>query len=396
MSAPKIHLDVAVPEKFLCLYDEKARYFVFHGGRGGAKSMSVAEFLVISAAAKPLTILCVREVQNSMKDSVHKLIADTIAHLGLKGFDVKEKSITHKNGSRFIFMGLQSHNADNVKSLHNADICWIEEGQCISRKAWDVLRPTLRKPGSYFIITMNPEDDTDAIYFDLILNEVDNAVVKQVNYYDNPYFPDELEQERLTCQKNNPDDYGWIWLGEIRKISDAQIFKGAYEIKEFETPANARFYHGADWGYANDPTAGTRMFAEDNCLYIDQEVYALGVELDDLGRFFNQIETMRAWPLYGDAARPDIISKLKRLGFNARKCKKWPGSVEAGIAYLRNFDMVYIHPRCVNTIEEFKRYSWKQDKHTGEILPVPIDKHNHCIDSIRYALSKQTRKQIEA
>lgn len=391
---PRKHIDINCPAVFRGLWENKCRYKVLYGGRGSGKTHQVAEYLVVKSLLQKEKILCTREIQRSIKESVHAVLVSKINSLGLdKYFTITENKISNVSGSEFIFAGLRM-NIDSIKSIEGITKCWVEEAQSVSRKSLDILRPTIRAKNSEMIITFNPERDDDPVWQDFIVNPSEHSWVQKVNYNDNPFFPADLEKERAECEKRNPDDYKWIWLGELRKISDAQIFKNIFEVKEFETPSSARFYHGADWGYAEDPTTLIRCFIEDGCLYIDKEVYEKHVELDDLPRFFSRIETARRWHVYGDAARPDIIKHLRRRGYNIRKCDKWQGSVEQGISYIRNFYKVYIHPACINTINEFERYSWKQDRNTNEILPVPVDKDNHCVDALRYALTKKIKKNI--
>lgn len=389
---PKRHIDINCPKIFTGLWKEKCRFKVLYGGRGSGKTHQVAEYLIIQSLLNKEKVLCTREIQRSIKESVHAVLVSKINSLGLeKYFTVTENKISNVSGSEFIFAGLRM-NIDSIKSIEGITKCWVEEAQSVSRKSLDILRPTIRAKNSEMIITFNPERDEDPVWQDFIVHPSEHSWVQKVNYNDNPFFPADLEKERAECEKRNPDDYKWIWLGELRKISDAQIFKNIFEVREFETPSSARFYHGADWGYAEDPSTLIRCFIAAGCLYIDKEVYEKHVELDDLPRFFSRIETARRWPVYGDAARPDIIKHLRRRGYNIRKCDKWQGSVEQGISYIRNFYKVYIHPACINTINEFERYSWKQDRNTNEILPVPVDKDNHCIDALRYALTKKIRK----
>lgn len=391
---PKQHIDIEVPEKFKGLW-EPCRYKVFYGGRGSGKTHAIAEYLIVSSLLNKERILCTREIQKSIKESVYEVLVQKISKLGLdKYFNITESKITNISGSEFIFAGLRT-NVESIKSMEGISKCWVEEAQSISRNSLDVLIPTIRKEYSELIFSFNPCNETDPVYQDFVVNTKKNALVEKVNYTDNPFFPEVLEKERAECEQKNTDDYKWIWLGELRKISDAQIFKGIFEVQEFETPQHTRFYHGADWGYAEDPTTLIRCFIQNGCLYIDKEAYELHVELDDLPRFFSSIETSKKWPVYGDSARPDVIKHLRRRGYNIRKCDKWQGSVEQGIIYIRNFNKVIIHPGCVNTINEFERYSWKQDRNTNEILPVPEDKNNHCIDALRYALTKKIKKTLD-
>lgn len=391
---PKRHIDIEVPKKFKGLW-KPYRYKVFYGGRGSGKTHAIAEYLIVSSLLNKERILCTREIQKSIKESVYEVLVQKISKLRLeKYFNITENKITNISGSEFIFAGLRT-NVESIKSMEGISKCWVEEAQSISRNSLDVLIPTIRKELSELIFSFNPCNETDPVYQDFVVNTKKDALVEKVNYTDNPFFPEVLENERAECQKRNPDDYKWIWLGELRKISDAQIFKNVYEVREFETPKNARFYHGADWGFADDPTALIRCFIQNGCLYIDKEACEKHVELDDMPRLFNKIETIKKWPTYGDSARPDIIKYMQRRGYHIRKCEKWPGSVEQGIAYIRNFNKVIIHSDCVNTINEFERYSWKQDRNTNEILPVPEDKNNHCIDALRYALTKKIKKTLD-
>lgn len=392
---PRKHIDINCPAVFRGLWENKCRYKVLYGGRGSGKTHQVAEYLVVNSLLQKEKILCTREIQRSIKESVHAVLVSKINALGLgKYFTITENKISNITGSEFIFAGLRM-NIDSIKSIEGITKCWIEEAQSVSRKSLDILRPTIRAKDSEIIITFNPEREQDPVWQDFIINTPDSAYVQKVNYNDNPFFPDDLEKERKECFDKNQDDYKWIWLGELRKISDAQIFKNVYEVHEFETPKNARFYHGADWGFADDPTALVRCFIQNGCLYIDKETCEKHVELDDMPRLFNTIDTIKKWPTYGDSARPDIIKYMQRRGYHIRKCEKWPGSIEQGIAYIRNFEKVIIHPRCTSTIDEFDKYSYKQDRNSNEILPVPEDRNNHCIDALRYALTKKIKKALD-
>ena len=181
------------PEKLSCLF-EKSRYKVLYGGRGGAKSWGVARALLILAAKDPLRILCAREFQTSLKDSVHKLLCDQIVELGLDTFyDITAATIRGKNGSEFNFVGLKN-NVANVKSYEGVDICWVEEAQTVSQSSWKTLTPTIRKKDSEIWITFNPELETDETYQRFVVHAPDNAIVQKINWSDNPWFPDTLKE----------------------------------------------------------------------------------------------------------------------------------------------------------------------------------------------------------
>ena len=183
------------PEKLQCLF-RPARYKVLYGGRGGAKSWGIARALLIQGAAKPLRVLCAREIQKSIGDSVHKLLSDQIKALGLAGFyEVQKTVIRGRNGTEFTFHGLK-HNVTNIKSAEGADVCWVEEAQTVSKSSWATLIPTIRKPGSEIWVSFNPELEDDETYQRFVANPPTGAVVVKVNWSDNPWFPDVLRQEK--------------------------------------------------------------------------------------------------------------------------------------------------------------------------------------------------------
>lgn len=362
------------------------RYKVAYGGRGGGKSWAFALALVIKAMSGKYRILCCREYQANIRASVHQLLRDTIARYGVsKYFNVTHTEITCTTGSQFIFKGLfQSPN--EIKSLEGIDFCWVEEAQSVSKQSWDVLIPTIRKESSEIWVSFNPDLETDETYHRFILTPRDNALVLKVNYGSNPFLPQVLREEIDHCKRTDPDAYKNIWEGECRKYSDAQIFKDKFVIEDFITPDDAVFYYGADWGFSQDPSTLIRCFMQDNVLYIDREAYAVGVELDQLPSLYRTIEGVEFARIMADNSRPETIKHMKRRGFNIRAAKKWGGSVADGIAILKSFDRIVIHPRCRHTADEFRFYSYKVDKLSGEIFPIIEDKWNHCIDALRYAL----------
>lgn len=373
----KLELEVAPP--FLPLVNKKCRYKVFYGGRGSGKSWTFARVLLTFAAMRKIRVLCARELQVSIADSVHKLLCDQIAALGLETlFTITKTGITGNNGSEFIFKGLH-HNVTEIKSMEGIDYVWVEEAQSVSRESWDLLIPTIRNEGSEIWVSFNPFRPDDETYRRFVLEPPAGALVVKVGWEDNPWFPSTLYEEMERCRDADPDAYAHIWGGEPRVISDAQIFRGRYDIMAFETPENVRFFHGVDWGFANDPTALIRMYVTDGILYVDQEAYGTGIELDELPELFRTIPTTRNWPIKADSARPETISYMARKGFHITGAKKWAGSVQDGIALLKSFTRIVVHPRCVHTADEMRLYSYKVDRINGDILPIPEDAWNHCI-----------------
>lgn len=378
MSSSKIkQSNIIIPGAFRGIFKPN-RYKIYYGGRGGAKSWAIATALIIIALQKPTRILCTRELQKSINDSVHRLLKDLIYKYQLDSyFEITKISIKTVNGSEFIFAGLRS-NVSEIKSMEGIQICWVEEAQKVSEESWEVLIPTIRDEGSEIWLSFNPDQISDPTYKRFILSPPDGALLRKVSHADNPYFPETLRREMEYDKRVDYDKYMHIWEGEPRTISDAQVFKGKFVVDVFEAPEETTFYYGADWGFARDPSTLIRCYIDDRTLYIDHEAYGVGVDIDELPQLFRQVPGADKWPIIADSARPETISYLNKLGWNFKPSPKWAGSVEDGIAYLRSFEKIVIHERCKHTINEFTLYSYKTDKLTGEVLPIVIDAHNHC------------------
>ncbi|KEJ91700.1 PBSX family phage terminase large subunit [Synergistes jonesii] len=371
------------------------RYKVYWGGRGGGKSWAIARALVAMGANRKIRVLCAREIQHSIADSVHKLLVEQIYALKLESrYKITKNAISGINGTEFIFKGLR-FNVQEVKSTEGVNVCWVEEAQSVSEESWSVLIPTVREKDSEIWLSFNPLDEDDPTYQRFIVHTPPNAAVHKVNWSENPWFPDVLRQEMEYLKRVDYEAYLHIWEGEVRRISDAIIFRGKYVVEPFDTPRNVRFFHGADWGFAQDPTTLVRCFVDGKKLYIDREAYGIGVELDETAQLFDSIDTARSWPIKADAARPETISYMKKQGFNISGAKKWQGCVEDGIAHIKGFEKVVIHPRCKHTIDEFNHYSYKVDSQTGDVLPIVLDKNNHCLVAGTLIMTEQGEKPIE-
>ena len=224
MSAQKNEVRASFAEIFSPL-DEPHRWKICLGGRGGGRSWAYARALLIEGWQRTLRVLCTREIQRSIKDSVHQLLADQIKELGLEAhYTVKNDEIVGDNGTRFFFAGLRQQEILNLKSIEAVDRCWIEEAQSVSERSWQVLVPTIRKPGSEIWVTFNPHLITDPTYQRLILNTPPDAVIIHASYKDNPWFPPELDQERIHCLKTDPDNYENIWEGKPRETVEGAIY----------------------------------------------------------------------------------------------------------------------------------------------------------------------------
>jgi phage terminase large subunit len=372
----------------------KTRDRALSGGRGSAKSWSIARVLILTALSRPVRVLCAREFQKSISESSHRLLSDQIEMLGLgRYFDVKAQSITSHCGAEFIFEGLHA-NVSKIKSLEGIDIAWVEEAAKVTQNSWDTLIPTIRKSGSEIWANFNPEDETDPTYQRYCKAPPPGAVVDHMTWLDNPWFPEELERERVYLLSVDPDAHAHVWEGKCRTQSEAQIFRGKYVIDAFEPAADwSGPYLGADWGFAQDPTAFVKCWVHGRTLYVEYEAYGIGVDIDATPKLFDQVPNCAGQIIRADSARPETISYMQRHGYpRVTSVAKWSGSVEDGIAHLRQYEKIVIHPRCQHLAEEMRLYSYKVDKLSGNVLADVVDKHNHMIDALRYAVTPLIQK----
>ena len=220
------------PKKLLPELFRSHRHKVLRGGRGSAKSWSVARAHVIRACQGKREVLCAREFQSSIKDSVHKLLKNQISLLGVENlFDVQESVIHGPHESQFVFVGLSDKTAENLKSYEGFDDVWVEEGQVVSTRSWRILLPTIRKDGSEVWVTFNPELDTDPTWVEFIENPPPDTFSVEMNWRDNPWFNEVLEQQRKHAQETlSKVDYEHIWEGKCRPTAAGAIY--ADEVAE--------------------------------------------------------------------------------------------------------------------------------------------------------------------
>ena len=380
-------LRIETPEWALPLLNP-ARYKAAYGGRGSGKSHTFAELLIEAHIMDQTSrSVCVREVQKSLAQSVKRLLELKIEQMNAGAyFEVQEAVIKSKRGDGLIiFQGMQNHTADSIKSLEGYDRAWVEEAQSLSQRSLDLLRPTIRKPGSELWFTWNPSQATDPV--DALLRgekPPPDATVLEVNFDNNPWFPDVLRQEMEYDRSRDPDKYAHVWKGGYLQNSTARVFKN-WRVEEFDAPADAIHRLGADWGFANDPTVLVRCHIIGRTLYIDHEAYMVGCEITNTPDLFMTIPEAERWPLVADSSRPETISHMRKHGFpKIMAAVKGKDSVNEGIEWLKSYDIV-VHPRCTHAIDELTFYSYKTDPLTSKILPVLQDLNNHVIDALRYA-----------
>ena len=213
------------PAKLKCLFEPKnSRYRVLYGGRGAGKSHSIARALLCKGVESTLRILCAREFQTSIKDSVHKLLVDQIYEMKLEAhYNITQTSIKGLNGTEFIFAGIKN-NINGLKSIEGIDYCWVEEANNVTATSWDILIPTIRKENSEIWISFNPELPTDETYKRFVISPPDNAVVQKVNWNDNPWFPEVLDLERQSLRNRDFESYQNVWEGFTRSTIDGAVF----------------------------------------------------------------------------------------------------------------------------------------------------------------------------
>jgi phage terminase large subunit len=396
------------PAKLRPLFAPK-RYKVMHGGRGGGKSWAVARALILMVADDGLRVLCAREVQKSMKESVHRLLKDQITALGLDSdFDVLETEIRCKNGGGFVFTGLQSHTVDSIKSFEGCDRVWVEEAHGVSKRSWDTLTPTIRKPGSEIWMTLNPDMDTDPTYVMFMATPSDDTWVCQINHSDNPWFPQVLEDERQKAQRTmSKDDYEHIWEGKPRRVAEGAIYR--HEIDALftdgricEVPYDPELPVHAVWDLGwNDSM--TIIMAQRTPMAVRVIDY-----MEDSNRtydwFVNELNKRPyRWghdflPHDGVAANPQTgissIQTLQKLGRNVwidpedkeQKRSLERLDIEEGIKQAR---MVF--PKCyfdknktARLVECLKRYRRAINQRTNEATTPLHDEFSHGADAFRY------------
>ncbi|MCT8750876.1 PBSX family phage terminase large subunit [Glaesserella parasuis] len=399
----KVQLNL--PPKLIPVFTlQDVRHRGAYGGRGSAKTRTFAKMTAVVAYQRAMqgengVILCGREFMNSLEDSSLEEIKQAIQSEPWLAdfFEIGEKYVRTKCGRiSYIFTGLR-HNLDSIKSKARILLAWIDEAESVSEMAWRKLLPTVRENGSEIWLTWNPEKKGSATDLRFRQHQDESMAIVEMNYSDNPWFPDVLEQERLR-DKARLDDatYRWIWEGDYLEESEAQVFRGKYQELEFKPlPDFEGPYHGLDFGFAHDPTAAIKCWVFNDELYIEYEAGKVGLELDDTATFLQKgIAGIEQYVIRADSARPESISYLKRHGLpRIDGVPKWKGSVEDGIAHIKSYKKIYIHPRCQQTLNEFRLYSYKTDRLSGDVLPTLVDAHNHYIDALRYALNPRIQRK---
>lgn len=400
-------LTIEFPEKMQFLFDPM-RYKVLHGGRGGAKSWGVARALLILGAKKTTRVLCAREFQKSIGDSVHKLLSDQIAAMGLTHFyEVQQNIIKGRNGTEFTFHGLK-HNIANIKSVEGTDICWVEEAQTVSKSSWDTLIPTIRKEGSEIWITFNPSLEDDETYKRFVKNPPKNSIVTTINWSDNPWFPKVLSDEKDDLKERDFDAYLTVWEGKCRVTLDGAIF--ANEVRKATT--DGRFMR-----VPHDPSKPVNTYwdlgrADKTAIWFAQQI---GFEYRIIDYYENQgfalshylkILQERAY-VYGEmwlphdadnellASERTIAQQVVAAGYRVQITPKT--SIADGIEAARTFfaSCYFDEDKCSDGLQCLRNYRFEVDEDTKQYSTRPLhDWASHGADAFRYmAVSMKVPKK---
>ena len=389
---------VELPPKLIPLFAKPGlRFRCSHGGRGSGKTRAFARMAAVrgvieAEAGRSGVILCGREFQNSLDESsmaeIKAVIEDTPWLAAY--YEIGERFIRTRNRRvEFKFIGLR-HSLNSIKSTARILLAWVDEAETVSEAAWVKLIPTVREEGSELWVTWNPEDEESATNRRFRNATADDHMTVELNWRDNPWWPEVLEIERRRDLAKSPELYEHVWEGGFLTITDAQVFAGKFAVEQFETSPDWNGpYFGVDFGFAQDPTCATESWIAGRTLYVRREAGKVGLELDDTARFLGKtMPALAAHRSRADSARPESISYLKRHGMPLMEgVKKWQGSVEDGVEFIRSFDRVVIHPECPATAREFRLYAYRVDRLSGDIMPQIVDAHNHYLDSLRYALA---------
>jgi phage terminase large subunit len=259
-------------------------------------------------------------------------------------------------------------NLDSIKSKARVLLAWIDEAENVSEAAWDKLIPTVRESDSEIWVTWNPELDGSPTDKRFRKSPPDGAKIIELNWQDNPWFPDVLRVEKDHLYAADPDRAVHVWGGGYKHNSVAQVLNGKTSVEEFDPLAGWDGpYQGVDWGFSQDPTTLVRCWIHDKTLYIEHEAYGIGVDIDKTPRLFDSVPMACDYISRADCARPETISFMQRHGYGkVVGVEKWSGSVEDGIAFLRSFMKIVIHPRCTHAIEEARLWSYKVDRLSGD------------------------------
>ena len=387
-------MELFIPMVYKPLWIKKARYYFLRGGRGSGKSWAVADWLLVTLVNNPnFNLVCLREVQKSIKHFSKKLLSDRINALGLNDFfEVLLTEIRLKNGRGIIiFNGLQDHTVDSIKSLEGFNLCWVEEAQIITSHSLELLIPTIRAEESKIIFTYNPKNDVDAI--ELLRDEKNNKIVIHSTYLDNEFAPSTIYEEAEEMRVRRPQKYNHIYLGHYGQ-SEGLVFENVESrvIREKEVKG-LECVQGLDFGYTNDPSAFCVNYIDENnkIFYVFDGFYKKGLLNNQIAYEIKKLLAHKH-TIYADSAEPKSIDTLKFDGITRIKSAiKGKDSINSGIDFLLDYKIV-INAHLKDFIQESQKYTWAVDKKTNKPTNKPADNNNHFWDACRYSISNKVKR----
>jgi phage terminase large subunit len=399
------------PEALQCLFwplvnGRPVRYRVLYGGRGGAKSWGIARALILLSTQKPLRILCARELQNSIRDSVHKVLADQIDKMGLSHLFVIEQAriFCPSTGSEFSFEGIRN-NVTKIKSYEGVDICWVEEADKTSKNSWDVLIPTIRKEGSEIWVSFNPNLEEDDTYQRFIIHPPRNAIVQKISWRDNPWFPEVLKDEMLECRERSMDDYLHIWEGECRRSLEGAVYADELrniakngqimEVPHFPaSPVNLYL----DIGHSDytsiifEQYVGMQRriidFYQNRLKGVEHYVHVLRSRRGSSGELYEYGTMWLPHDAYAMrlGMRSPVATQFSEAGFNVRpapKISRFDGIMQARAIFPTCW---FDASRCEKELlHALRHYHYAENKDTQTLSVEPVhDWTSHAADAFRY------------
>lgn len=405
-------LKVQIPEAFEGLF-QPARLKTYYGGRGAGKSESVGRYLLIEGMREAQNIVCGREFQASIKESVHSMLASLIVDMKItKEYEVLNTEIKGRNGTTFSFVGLH-HNISNIKSMHNIKRFWGEEAQVFSKNSLDILFPTIRAENSELIFTLNPELEEDPAYQILIANAPPGSLVKKVNYSDNPYFPEVLRREMEFMKTNNYKEYLHIWEGQCRETVEGAVY--AEEMRQateqnritrvpYDPTKPVSTVWDLGWG---DYTSiwfvqciGHEFRLIDFYQNHRQRTSHYAEIMQQRGYLYDRIflphdagnESMNA-----ERTTEQILIESFRNA-SVMVIPNFPGAMKKGIQAARNIFPLcqFDKEKCADGLSALRHYHYKVDPDTKKVSKEPEhDASSHAADSFRYLAMAITKDDPE-
>jgi phage terminase large subunit len=398
------------PKKLRCLFEPaNSRYRVLFGGRGAGKSHSVARALLLKGVIKPIRVLCAREFQTSIKDSVHKLLCDQIYNLKLDAhYEITQTTIRGTNGTEFIFAGIKN-NINGLKSIEGIDYCWVEEANNVTALSWDILIPTIRKENSEIWVTFNPELPTDETYKRFVITPPENAVVQKVNWSDNPWFPEVLDLERQTLKMRDFEAYQNVWEGFTRSTIDGAVFAKEMQRAEQDQRITNVPYDPVkpvvvvfDLGWADATAAWFVQFIGMETRLIryyettQTTISEIMAKMQTFGYVYDTIY------LPHDARNKTLASQgrsiediVRGAGFNVRVLERIPIADSINAARTIFSSCYFDKNNCSAGLDCLRHYRYDVDPDTKQFSKTPVhDNYSHGADAFRYIGMAVTEKKV--